>query len=83
MFDSFELLSTNTQQTRRWATLVHRDAVARQSAVAWTACAASVAMMAAGKGEHGSRVLEGARLDGLLGDEDDEDEDEDSFDTLK
>ena len=61
---------------RRWATLVHRDAVARQSAVAWTACAAGVAMMAAGKAEHGRRMLEGARLEGLLGDEG-------GFDTLK
>eukprot|EP00903_Cladosiphon_okamuranus_P011015 g10404.t1 len=69
----------------RWAMLVHRDAVARQSAVAWTACAAGVAMMAAGRGAHGRKILEGARLDGLLGeDEDDENDDEndDSFDTL-
>ena len=51
----------------RWATLVHRDAMAKQAAVAWTACAASVAMMAMGQTRHGARVLARARADGLLG----------------
>ena len=62
----------------RWATLVHRDATAKQAAVAWTACAASVAMMVTGQTKHGARVLAGARADGLLGSGGDG-----GFDTLK
>lgn len=60
---------------------MHRDAVTRQSAVAWTACAAAVAMMATGKVKHAVRVLEGARVDDLLGGG--EDEDNDKYDTLR
>lgn len=61
---------------------MHRDAVTRQSAVAWTACAAAVAMMAAGKVKHAIRVLEGARVAGLIGGREDQ-EDSDTYDTLR
>ena len=52
--------------------------MAKQAAVAWTACAASVAMLATGQTKHAARVLAGARADGLLGAGGD-----DEFDTLK
>lgn len=51
--------------------------------MAWTACAAAVAMMVTGKVKHAVRVLEGARVDGLIGGGEDEHEDNDTYDTLR